>query len=117
MTLETEHKTVDWREASTSLRDLLKALHLSYFVMKHNFACSKHIMFQYPTMKSVITFNYFSLNTYKMPVDNFLSFLSSFTLFLLISAAPSTTEKGCTFQQMMLYKKKIITFPDISSSC
>ena len=66
---------MDCREASTSLRDLLKSLHLTSFIMKYKFACSKHIMFQYPPIKGTITFNYFSLNTYKISVYYFLSFL------------------------------------------
>jgi hypothetical protein len=73
--------------------------------MKYKFSCSKHIMFQYPPIKRVITFNYFSLNTYTISVKNFLSFLSYFTFFLLISAAPPTTEQDCTFQKMLFYKK------------
>ena len=74
--------------------------------MKYKFASSKHIMFQYPPIKSVITFNYFSLNTYTLAIDNFLSFLSSFTFSLLISAAPTTTVQGCTFQKIFFLRKK-----------
>jgi len=79
--------------------------------MKYKFSCPKHIMFQYPPTKSVITFNYFSLNTHTISVDNFLSFLSSFTLVLLISPAPATTEQGCTFKKILFYKKKKYILP------